>query len=1023
MSNGQVVRNQIGSYDLIEEIGVGGNAIVYLARDEKLGCQVAIKVLRQNLALDGIGSSVDGAEAMMRRRFWRECKTIGGLDHPNIVRARYSGNEGDLTYLVMDYVPGGNLQDNIETNGPPAKDRLFDWMMQICDGLEYAHSLDIVHRDLKPSNILISENNTAKIVDFGLALVQSDEILDRSTIPGVVVGTPDFMAPEQIANPMESDHRCDIYALGCVFYVMLFGQAPFSGQKTMNRKLAAHQQLKPEWGIPEVSLGFWKQRRLRKLVMSMIAKDPRSRPQSVKVVRQRIENLINKKSTTVSRSPVPGNFNSRALVKQVSLFAGFLVLGAAVAFGVKTGWSSISLPSLIDSKVNDREIEIVQSENVPNPSQVASSFNTSGANSVGSLRSVVIGVKSGKANSQETASAFAAAMRKQESGRKVSVARELNGKDLANAKLPTKANSLNALEEALSGTAAEDRLVCYFSGPIALNRDGHRFLVPDGVDATSIDESEFNAKLLALDTVGSKVENAGLHHGLVVIDGVIVANSSGSAATASKALGRLPVELEVVVSCQTELDGYEWGRRNTGMLTYWLVRGLEGAADANHDENVSAAELTDFAENRTSTYLQLLAEEKQSRRVPLKQLVSPLRVSYAPSDLYVSGFGAAKVGFTQSMDRLSSAMDDYVQLGLIQKGEKKTVAVSEFINDGSTKGSDPGILSSLGSQLLARMLTVDAHGGYHVQTPDQVAELLNGKTKSEIVSPATWHGSETDFLVDTHFVSDTAQNELRVTSCLIDVRSGKKVGEATSRIARTPELVSILNGSRQIEYLGPIDHQGTSNPVWTHPFANDYRNANVELAVQVGTRMTPNYVQFRNTQPELSADDPSIAEFKVNKGDELKFVLRNRTSETLATLVYVDGINIFDHVKGMPPREAIAKRKYFFLEPHKSQAFDRWFKQKTTSVGKRVMDTNTFKVATMTGDMSPNEYGTNYGEIRILTYKVMPYTKVMGGKGIGSTPFIDRGKAGTSTLRTINYLADPAQPLEVTVLRYSAYSN
>ncbi len=198
-----------------ELIGRGGMGAVYKARHRKLERPVAVKVL--NPVLSG--------DASFAERFAREARTLAQLDHPNVVRVYDFGNRDDLYYLIMELVDGVSLRQTIE-NGKIEPPEALTMVPPICEALQYAHNKGVVHRDIKPENILVDRNGSIKIADFGLAKIVGRETEQRLTRTQQIMGTPNYMAPEQIENPGQVDHRADIFALGVVFYELLTGGLP-----------------------------------------------------------------------------------------------------------------------------------------------------------------------------------------------------------------------------------------------------------------------------------------------------------------------------------------------------------------------------------------------------------------------------------------------------------------------------------------------------------------------------------------------------------------------------------------------------------------------------------------------------------------------------------------------------------------------------------------------------------------------------------------------------------------------------
>ena len=214
-------------YVIEREVGRGGMATVYLARDVKHRRQVAIKVLHPELAA-----------AIGRERFLREIEVAARLRHPHILPLHDSGDADGTLYFVMPYVEGESLRDKLEREKQLAIDEALHVAREVADALAYAHAHGVVHRDIKPANILL-ESNHAVVTDFGIALVPAAS--DRLTATGLSPGTPEYMSPEQATGEREVDARSDIYSLGCVLYEMLCGDAPYTGadpQAVLARKIS-----------------------------------------------------------------------------------------------------------------------------------------------------------------------------------------------------------------------------------------------------------------------------------------------------------------------------------------------------------------------------------------------------------------------------------------------------------------------------------------------------------------------------------------------------------------------------------------------------------------------------------------------------------------------------------------------------------------------------------------------------------------------------------------------------------------
>src|SRR5213594_3590894 len=217
-------------YRLERPLGQGGMATVYLAHDLKHSRKVAVKVLRSDF-----GTAI-GAE-----RFLREIEIAAALNHPHILAVHDSGEAAGLLYYVTPYVEGKTLRDRLQRDKRLPLEEALQIAREVADALGYAHQRGVIHRDIKPENILLQSGH-AVVADFGIARAISAAGETRSralTQPGAVIGTPDYMSPEQASGERELDGRCDQYALACVLYEMLAGQPPFTGP-TMESVLIRH---------------------------------------------------------------------------------------------------------------------------------------------------------------------------------------------------------------------------------------------------------------------------------------------------------------------------------------------------------------------------------------------------------------------------------------------------------------------------------------------------------------------------------------------------------------------------------------------------------------------------------------------------------------------------------------------------------------------------------------------------------------------------------------------------------------
>jgi serine/threonine protein kinase len=248
--------------EIMEFVGKGGMGAVYKARQAALDRLVALKILP---------SGVAGAPGFAER-FNREARALARLVHPNIVAVHDFGKAGELHYLIMEFVDGANLRE-AERAGRLAPEQALAIVPQICEALQFAHNEGVVHRDIKPENILIDKKGRVKIADFGIAKMLG-EAAGQATLTGTkdAVGTPHYMAPEQIEKPLTVDHRADIYSLGVVFYEMLTGELPLGKFQPPSQKV-------------QVDV------RLDEVVLRALEKEPQRRYQHASEVKTQVETI------------------------------------------------------------------------------------------------------------------------------------------------------------------------------------------------------------------------------------------------------------------------------------------------------------------------------------------------------------------------------------------------------------------------------------------------------------------------------------------------------------------------------------------------------------------------------------------------------------------------------------------------------------------------------------------------------------------------------------------------------------
>jgi serine/threonine protein kinase len=253
----------IGNYRVLERIGTGNMALVYLCEHKVMRRRVAVKVLPTQSEKD----------AAMLKRFYREARAAALLDHPHIVHTYDIDQDDQRHFMVMEFIEGGLLGDIVRRFGPMHVNRAAHYISQAAVGLQFAYESGLIHRDIKPDNLIVDRSGVVKIFDMGLARFyqSSEEVITKG-----LLGSPDYVSPEQTQDAHSVDIRADIYSLGGTFYYLLTGQTPF-GESTVAQKLISHQirQPRPIRSVrPEVPA------ELEAVVARMMAKDPAERYQT-----------------------------------------------------------------------------------------------------------------------------------------------------------------------------------------------------------------------------------------------------------------------------------------------------------------------------------------------------------------------------------------------------------------------------------------------------------------------------------------------------------------------------------------------------------------------------------------------------------------------------------------------------------------------------------------------------------------------------------------------------------------------
>ncbi|EOM74244.1 Stk1 family PASTA domain-containing Ser/Thr kinase [Rhodococcus rhodnii] len=273
-------RNLSSRYELGEILGFGGMSEVHLARDVRLSRDVAIKVLRADLARD----------PTFYLRFRREAQNAAALNHPAIVAVYDTGEAeteaGPLPYIVMEYVEGDTLRDIVRTSGPLTPRRAMEVVSDVCAALDFSHRNGIVHRDVKPANVMITRNGAVKVMDFGIARAISDAS-QSMTQTAAVIGTAQYLSPEQ-ARGEQVDARSDVYSLGCVLFEVLTGEPPFSGDSPV---AVAVQHVREDPRLPS-TLNPDIPRELDSIILKAMSKNPANRYQSAADMRSDLVRVL-----------------------------------------------------------------------------------------------------------------------------------------------------------------------------------------------------------------------------------------------------------------------------------------------------------------------------------------------------------------------------------------------------------------------------------------------------------------------------------------------------------------------------------------------------------------------------------------------------------------------------------------------------------------------------------------------------------------------------------------------------------
>jgi tetratricopeptide (TPR) repeat protein len=348
--------SRLGSYEIADLLGVGGMGEVYRARDLKLGRAVAIKVLPEEFARD------PGRVA----RFEREARMLAAVNDPTIAAIYGAEEDGDVRYIVMELVEGETLAQRLSTGALAVPDAL-RIASQVAEALAVAHEKNVIHRDLKPANIKITPEGKVKVLDFGLAkamempfagdMSHSPTVVMADSRPGEIVGTPEFMSPEQ-ARGKETDRRTDIWAFGCILYESLSGKRAFTGE-TVPDAVGAILHLEPDWS----ALPARTPDRVRELLRLCLEKDPGRRLRDAGDARLELEAALAGLSGSGSGAAAPTRAGSPwATIAAIAVVAALAALGFVV-------FRSLEAKRLQPATTNVRQLAVLPFRNLTTKSE------------------------------------------------------------------------------------------------------------------------------------------------------------------------------------------------------------------------------------------------------------------------------------------------------------------------------------------------------------------------------------------------------------------------------------------------------------------------------------------------------------------------------------------------------------------------------------------------------------------------------------------------------------------------------
>ncbi|NOR12192.1 MAG: protein kinase, partial [Candidatus Aminicenantes bacterium] len=313
-------------YEIIEELGKGGMGNVYRVVDNKINEEVALKLLKPEIA----------ADKTTLERFSNELKLARKIVHKNVGRMYHLGEDKGTHFITMEYVSGQDLKGLIRQTGQLAVGTVINIAKQVCDGMEEAHKLGVIHRDLKPNNIMIDREGNVRILDFGIARSLKEKGI---TGAGVIIGTPEYMSPEQVEGK-EADQRADIYSLGVILYEMVTGRVPFEGDTPLSIAYKHKHEAPPDPSKINAQI----QDNLSHMILKCLEKDKEKRYQSSGELRAELENIEKgipsiESEVSVRKSPTSNEITVQFRLKKIFIPALVLVAIVIISLLIWSPWS------------------------------------------------------------------------------------------------------------------------------------------------------------------------------------------------------------------------------------------------------------------------------------------------------------------------------------------------------------------------------------------------------------------------------------------------------------------------------------------------------------------------------------------------------------------------------------------------------------------------------------------------------------------------------------------------------------